>query len=137
MSNQQSSSNPMANPTFVILEPEGLYADTKLEQTILSTSINQRRFEIHQAHLGEDIPYSHIPLELRQRVNGLFVLRHWVKEEDITLFENLKVIVRMGVGYDRLDRVALEKRGVIVCNCPGKPLHPTNNAFNDFCPHPV
>lgn len=28
-------------------------------------------------------------------------------------------IVRMGVGYDRLDRVALAKRGVTVCNVPG------------------
>lgn len=28
-------------------------------------------------------------------------------------------IVRMGVGYDRLDRVALAERGVTVCNVPG------------------
>ena len=28
-------------------------------------------------------------------------------------------IVRMGVGYDRLDRVALAARGVTVCNVPG------------------
>lgn len=28
----------------------------------------------------------------------------------------------MGVGYDRLDRVALDKRGVIVCNVPGQYL---------------
>lgn len=28
-------------------------------------------------------------------------------------------IVRMGVGYDRLDRSALSRRGVTVCNVPG------------------
>ena len=31
-------------------------------------------------------------------------------------------IVRMGVGYDRLDRVALAEKGVTVCNVPGKNL---------------
>ena len=110
----------MATP-FVILEPEGLYPDTVLEQQIFATSLSKNSFEIHQAQLGEDIPYSSIPLELRKRVNGLFVFRHWVKEADVELFENLKVVVRMGVGYDRLDRVALDKRGVTVCNCPGEP----------------
>ena len=29
-------------------------------------------------------------------------------------------LVRMGVGYDRVDRVALAKRGVTLCNVPGK-----------------
>jgi len=38
--------------------------------------------------------------------------------EDLALFPNLKVIVRMGVGYDRLDRVALAERNVTVCNVP-------------------
>lgn len=31
-------------------------------------------------------------------------------------------IVRMGVGYDRLDRVALAEKGVTVCNVPGTNL---------------
>jgi lactate dehydrogenase-like 2-hydroxyacid dehydrogenase len=32
----------------------------------------------------------------------------------------------MGVGYDRLDRVALAKRNVTVCNVPGPQLFPPN-----------
>lgn len=103
---------------MVILEPEGLYTSTDIEQTILSQSLSNAPFEIYQANLGEDKPYSDLPLDLRQRVNGLFVFRHWMSREDVSLFPNLKVVLRMGVGYDRLDRVALDERRVIVCNCP-------------------
>ncbi|EME84181.1 uncharacterized protein MYCFIDRAFT_202919 [Pseudocercospora fijiensis CIRAD86] len=46
------------------------------------------------------------------------VLKIGFTEADVALFPNLKVIVRMGVGYDRLDRVALAKAGVTVCNVP-------------------
>lgn len=46
------------------------------------------------------------------------VLKIGFTEQDVELFPNLKVIVRMGVGYDRLDRVALAKRNVTVCNVP-------------------
>lgn len=42
------------------------------------------------------------------------------RREDLDLFPRLKVIVRMGVGYDRLDRAALAERGVTVCNVPGE-----------------
>lgn len=38
--------------------------------------------------------------------------------DDLALFPNLRVIVRMGVGYDRLDRAACADGGVIVANCP-------------------
>jgi C-terminal binding protein len=103
----------------VILEPEGLYDDTTVETSILASSLSKRPFEVHQYHLGEEKPYTDIPKALRVRVHGLFVFRHWVSEEDLLLFPSLRVIVRMGVGYDRLDRVALAKKGVTVCNCPG------------------
>ena len=109
----------MSTTPFVILEPEGLYTSTDIEQTILSQSLSGASFEIHQGHLGEDKPYSDLSPELRERVHGLFVFRHWMNREDASLFPNLKVVLRMGVGYDRLDRVALDERGVIVCNCPG------------------
>ncbi|PVF95435.1 hypothetical protein CPB86DRAFT_764131 [Serendipita vermifera] len=102
----------------VILEPEGLYEDTAIETSILASSLSKRAFEVHQCRLGEERPYTEIPEALRVRVHGLFVFRHWVAEEDLALFPELRVIVRMGVGYDRLDRAALAKKGVIVCNCP-------------------
>ena len=51
-------------------------------------------------------------------VEGLMILRHWVREEDMARMPRLRAIVRMGVGYDRLARDAAARRGVLVCNVP-------------------
>jgi D-isomer specific 2-hydroxyacid dehydrogenase, catalytic domain len=115
-----SSTGESSPERFVVLEPEGTYEDTSIELMILGTSLSQKPFEVCQAHLGETMPYSDLPRDLREQVNGLFVFHHWVSAADVALFPKLKVVVRMGVGYDRLDRKALAERGVKVCNCPGK-----------------
>jgi phosphoglycerate dehydrogenase-like enzyme len=51
-------------------------------------------------------------------VEGLMILRHWVREEDMARMPKLRAIVRMGVGYDRLDRAAAARRNVLICNVP-------------------
>jgi phosphoglycerate dehydrogenase-like enzyme len=51
-------------------------------------------------------------------VDGLMVLRFFVTREDLARFPKLKCMVRMGVGYDRLDRAAAADRSIIVCNVP-------------------
>ena len=50
--------------------------------------------------------------------DGLMVFRHWLREQDLARFPRLRAVVRMGVGYDRLDRAALAARGVLCCNVP-------------------
>ena len=50
--------------------------------------------------------------------DGLMIFRQWVRAQDIARFPNLRAIVRMGVGYDRIDRAAAAQRGIIVCNVP-------------------
>lgn len=50
--------------------------------------------------------------------DGLMVFRQWVSAADIARFPRLRAIVRMGVGYDRIDRAAAAQRGIIVCNVP-------------------
>lgn len=51
-------------------------------------------------------------------VNGLMIMRHAVSAEDIARFPRLRAIVRMGVGYDKIDRPAAAARNILVCNVP-------------------
>lgn len=51
-------------------------------------------------------------------VDGLMIVRFAVTREDLARFPKLKCIVRMGVGYDRIDRAAAAERNVLVCNVP-------------------
>ena len=51
-------------------------------------------------------------------VDGLMAMRFFVTREDLTRFPKLKCIVRMGVGYDRIDRIAAAERNILVCNVP-------------------
>ena len=51
-------------------------------------------------------------------VEGLMIFRQYVTAADIARMPKLRAMVRMGVGYDRLDRVAAGARNVIVCNVP-------------------
>ena len=51
-------------------------------------------------------------------VDGLMAFRQWVRAEDMARMPKLRAIVRMGVGYDRIDRAAAAARGIVVCNVP-------------------
>jgi O-acetyl-ADP-ribose deacetylase (regulator of RNase III) len=45
-------------------------------------------------------------------------MRHAVTAEHLARFPNLACVVRMGVGYDKIDRQAAAARKVMVCNVP-------------------
>jgi C-terminal binding protein len=51
-------------------------------------------------------------------VDGLVIMRHAVSADDIGRFPRLRAIVRMGVGYDKIDRPAAAARNIMVCNVP-------------------
>lgn len=111
-------------PTFTIIQADGLYPDTSYEQALFAPSRNQDytleylQTDLYPTGVPHPKPWSTIDPSLRSRVNGILTLKMRMTAEDVALFPNLKVIVRMGVGYDRLDRNALHKAGVTVCNVP-------------------
>jgi phosphoglycerate dehydrogenase-like enzyme len=97
--------------TLTVLEPEGLYPDTILEQGILGPDV---RFLQGNAKTS----LAELPDALLAEVEGLMTLRMAVPAEQIARMPKLKVVVRMGVGYDRVDRAACAARGITVCNVP-------------------
>ncbi|OCT52578.1 C-terminal-binding protein 1 [Cladophialophora carrionii] len=111
-------------PTYTIIQADGLYPDDILETKIF-TENPPHAYKVKYLQTGLfptgtplPKPWSTIPQELREQVDGIMVLKMGFTAADVALFPRLKVIVRMGVGYDRLDRVALAKHGVTVCNVP-------------------
>ena len=50
--------------------------------------------------------------------DGLMIMRWAVTAADLHRFPRLRCVVRMGVGYDKLDRKALAERNILVCNVP-------------------
>src|SRR5205814_6374528 len=50
--------------------------------------------------------------------DGLMIMGFGVTGADLARFPRLRAIVRMGVGYDKLDRPAAAARNVLICNVP-------------------
>src|SRR5712671_6691404 len=50
--------------------------------------------------------------------DGLMIMGFGVAGADLARFPRLRAIVRMGVGYDKLDRPAAAERNVLICNVP-------------------
>src|SRR5262245_11746701 len=50
--------------------------------------------------------------------DGLMIMRWAVTAADLNHFPRLRCVVRMGVGYDKLDRPAAAVRNILICNVP-------------------
>ncbi len=93
-----------------ILYPEAMYPNDTEERRILGDS---PRILMRDVAALADLD----PAECAE-VDGLMLFRHFCQAEDLARFPKLRAIVRMGVGYDRIDRGAAAARGITVCNVP-------------------
>jgi C-terminal binding protein len=97
--------------TLTVLEPEGLYPDSALEERVLGPGVR-----VLQG--AAKVSLAEVPDALCAEADGLMTLRMPVPADQLARFPRLKVVVRMGVGYDRVDRAACAARGIAVCNVP-------------------
>ncbi|MFV0297903.1 MAG: NAD(P)-dependent oxidoreductase, partial [Hyphomicrobiaceae bacterium] len=93
-----------------VLYPEGQVSDEALEREIFGSGVTIMRRAVQSLAELSDADCA--------GTDGLMISRFAVGRDDLPRFPNLKCVVRMGVGYDRLDREACAERNVLVCNVP-------------------
>ncbi len=93
-----------------VMYPERMYPDDTEERRIFGPDV---RILMRDTHEIADLSDAECA-----EVEGLMIFRQFLREADIARFPRLRAVVRMGVGYDRLDRQAAAARGVIICNVP-------------------
>lgn len=84
-------------PTFTILEADGQHPDNILEERIFNEAPGQP-YKVHflrtaLAPVGTAYlkPWTEIPKEIRDQVDGLMILKLYLTAEDVELFPKLKV----------------------------------------------
>jgi C-terminal binding protein len=97
--------------SLTVLEPESLYPDTLLEQRVMGPTVRILQGTAQKA-------LTELDDALCAEVDGLMTLRLAVPAEALAKFPRLRVVIRMGVGYDRVDRAECAHRDIIVCNVP-------------------
>jgi len=96
--------------TFTVLYPEKLYADDSVERRIFGPEVNVVVRDTKELRELSDTDCA--------AADGLMILRQSVQAPDLARFTRLRAVVRMGVGYDKIDRRAAAARQVVVCNVP-------------------
>ncbi|KAI8311157.1 C-terminal-binding protein [Colletotrichum sp. SAR11_59] len=86
-----------AIPTYTILHADGLYPDDTLEQEIFRSKDQSYTVNYHQGHLSPAgvptyKPWSTIDKSLRDKVDGISILKPDFTAADLELFPNLKLI---------------------------------------------
>lgn len=112
-----TSSTSTGKTPLLILELEGLYPDTVLEDAIFaSQSPRPHNYDVTfiRANLspggdGESLPLSSLSDELCRKVDGLMVFRHYLPREQINRFPNLKVSAQLGRWHGCMIRKTQER----------------------------
>jgi C-terminal binding protein len=95
---------------LTVLYPEALYPDDSVERAIYGPEVRVRFAGVNAIAELSDAACA--------EADGLMTLQLAIPGEQIARFPHLRAIVRMGVGYDRIDRKAAAARNVMFCNVP-------------------
>ncbi|MEO9189872.1 MAG: C-terminal binding protein [Acetobacteraceae bacterium] len=95
---------------WTVLYPENLYADDSVERRIFGPEV---RVVVRDTRTLAELSDTDCV-----EADGLMILRQRVSEADLARFTKLRCVVRMGVGYDSIDRKAAADRRIMVCNVP-------------------
>ena len=93
-----------------ILYPERMYADDTVEREVYGPHAT---IVMRDAATLDDLDQVD-----RDQVDGLMIFRQFAPGAALARFPKLRAVVRMGVGYDRVDRAWCAEHGVRVCNVP-------------------
>src|SRR5690349_17762073 len=93
-----------------VLYPEARQAPDDLERQVFGADVNIVKRDANALSELADADCAD--------ADGLMILGFPVTGADLARFPKLRAIVRMGVGYDKLDRPAAAARNVLVCNVP-------------------
>jgi len=94
---------------FRVLLTDSPYADADLERSILGPEV-----EIVHFRDGGAPP----PDEAWRRADGIILFRLFCRAERVATLERCRAIVRLGVGFDRVDLDACRARNIVVSNVP-------------------
>lgn len=94
--------------------------------TVLYPEARQQPDELERGVFGPDVhivkrdagALSELSASDCAAADGLMILAFPVGGADLARFPRLRAIVRMGVGYDKLDRPAAALRNILICNVP-------------------
>lgn len=87
----------MSIPTYTILEADGQHPDQLLEDRVFNEDPTHQykvrflRAALSPAGIAERKPWTDLPKELRDEVDGLMILKLRITESDVELFPKLKV----------------------------------------------
>src|SRR5579883_2506975 len=93
-----------------VLYAEKLYPDDKVEREVFGPDVRLKWLNVQNLSQLDDRDCAD--------VDGLMLLRLGATAEQLAKFPRLQCVVRMGVGYDKVDRQAAAARKVMVCNVP-------------------
>ena len=93
-----------------IIYPEAIYADDAVERAVFGP---EARILVRDVATVADLSDADCA-----EADGLMIFRQRLTAAELARFGRLRCVVRMGVGYDRVDRAAAAAQGVMVCNVP-------------------